>query len=229
MAQSGAAERRDPVQNDDPMAQARRNMVDSQLRPSDVFDPRVFRAMGRVPRENFVPEDRQAVAYVDRAVPLGDGRYLNAPLSTGLLLDRARVEPGDNALVIGCGRGYVAAVLSGLCASVVALEDGALAGEAASALQSYANVKAVSGPLQAGWSAKAPYTLIVVDGAIEELPATIVEQLADGGRLMTGVIEKGVTRLSRGVKSPSAFGLVDFIDSDIAPLPGFSKAREFQF
>lgn len=213
----------------DSMTQARRNMVDSQLRPSDVFDPRVFQSMGRVPRENFVPADRKALAYVDRAIPLGDGRHVNAPLSTGLLLDRAGIEASDNALVIGCGTGYVAAVLSGLCASVVALEDGHLAEQAATTLQAYSNVDVVAGPLSGGWSAKAPYSLIIIDGAVEELPSTIVDQLAEGGRLLTGVIENGVVRLSRGFKNGNAFGLVDFIDSDIAPLPGFQKAREFQF
>jgi protein-L-isoaspartate(D-aspartate) O-methyltransferase len=205
--------------------QMRRAMVASQLRTNAVNDPRVVAAMGLVARERFLPEAQAGLAYLDIATPIGKERALPAPVVLGRLLTEARVRSGERALVIGAATGYSAAVLLELGLHVTALEDDA--SFAANRLPSMAIW--VSGPLAAGWADGAPYDLVLVDGAIEQVPAAIVDQIADGGRLAGGLIDNGVTRLMIGRKAGGAFGVVRFADAEVPILPGFAIAREFSF
>lgn len=207
----------------------RRAMVASQLRTTAVNDPRVVSAMGQIPRERFVPAENAAIAYIDRAIPLGQGRALNPPMTTGRLLTEAHPQAADKALVIGAATGYAAALLAELVASVVSLEEDAGLLEAAHKAPVPANVTIVEGPLAAGWKKKAPYDLILIDGAVEYVPQPIIDQLADGGRLAAAVLDRGVSRLSIGRRSGKGFGLVAFADADAAPLPGFSRPKGFSF
>lgn len=205
----------------------RRAMVESQLRTTGVNDPRVIAAMSVVPRERFVPEERRALAYMDRPVALGGGRELNLPEATGALLTAARVEKEDHVLLVGAASGYTAALLRELAGSVVALEENAeLANAARGLLQ---DVEVVEGPLHEGWQACAPYDLIFVDGAIEQIPDSLVAQLADGGRLAAAVHDKGATRLGVGRKSGTGFGMDLFADCEASPLPGFARPKNFVF
>ena len=206
----------------------RRAMVSSQLRTTAVNDPRVVAAMAAVPRERYVPADRAAIAYADFAVPLGDGRLLNPPMVTGRMLTELHPLPTDHALVIGAATGYAAAVLARLVASVVALDtdDRIVASVSADPI---ANVERAAGPLAAGWSAGAPYDLILIDGAIESVPAAIVAQLAEGGRLAAAIVEGGVSRLSIGRRAGDAFGMTAFADADAVSLPGFAAPPAFKF
>lgn len=207
----------------------RRAMVESQLRTVGVNDPRVVAAMDAVPRENFAPADRRATAYADTCLPLGNGRSLNPPMTLGLLLTEAKLSGAERVLVIGAGTGYAAAVATRLAASVVGLEeDRELAATARGALEG-SGVTLVEGVLAAGHPAGAPYDLILIDGAVEQLPDAIVEQVADGGRIATGLIEQGVTRLAVGRVIRGAVGFITFADAAIAPLPGFSAPRGFSF
>ncbi len=217
------------VQND--FASMRRVMVESQLRPSDVNDPVVISAMAVTPREDFVPESRRQTAYTDRAVPLGaGGRVLNPPLSTGLMLDRAQLRHDDHVLIIGSATGYLAALLAPLVRSVVALEeDASFAGDAASQLSSFGNITPASGDLTKGHSRKGPYSLIIIDGAVEQLPDTIIKQLDENGRLLTGMVENGVTRIAMGHKRNGTFGLTPFADSDIMALSQFVAPKSYKF
>lgn len=208
--------------------QMRRAMVASQLRTTGVSDVGVLAAMGAVPRERFVPADRVPVAYADALVPLPGGRQLNSPMALGKLLTEARPVTADRVLLIGVATGYGAAVLARLSASVVAVEEDAhLAAVARSAIPS--EVQLIEGPLAKGYSKGAPYDLIVVDGAIEQVPQALIDQLKDGGRLATGVVDQGVTRLAIGRKAGSGFGLVPFADVAAAVLPGFERPRGFSF
>lgn len=207
----------------------RHAMVVSQLRTSAVSDPRVVDAMGDVPREAFVPAAQTALAYRDAPLPLGGGRAINPPLITGRLLVAADIRPTDRVLLVGAAMGYAAAVLARLAGSVVALEeDTALAGAARDAIAD-AKVRVVEGPLKAGWAEGAPYDVIVIDGAVEEVPEAIAGQLAPGGRLTTGLVDRGVTRLALGRRSEGGFGVVDFADLECVVLPGFAKPKTFQF
>ena len=204
--------------------QMRRAMVDSQLRTNSVSEPRLVVALSEVPRERFVPADVQAAAYTDRSVPLGGGRFLNPPLATARLIAEARPTARDRVLVIGSATGYAAAVLAGLVASVTALEE-----DAALTPVPTPGVRPVSGPLAAGWPDDAPYDLILIDGAVESVPRAISDQLVDGGRLATGIVERGVTRLAIGRRAGAAFGLVTVLDAEAVVLPGFAAPAGFTF
>lgn len=208
----------------------RHAMVASQLRTTAVNDPRVVAAMATVPRERFVPDDSASMAYRDTAVPVGNGRYANVPMATGKLLTEAYLVATDRVLLIGAAGGYTAALLSGLVAHVVAVEsDPALAGHARGALAAYANVTVVEGPLDVGHAADAPYDLLLVDGAVEHLPEALIAQVAIGGRVLTGLVDRGITRLAHGTRTAGGFALTPFADVDCVGLPGFAVPRGFTF
>ncbi|WP_394653702.1 protein-L-isoaspartate O-methyltransferase [uncultured Sphingomonas sp.] len=210
-------------------AAARAAMVVSQLRTTAVNDPRVIAAMADVPREAFVATEAAELAYRDRPVPLGAGREQNPPLATGRLLTAAELSPHDKVLLIGAGRGYTAAVLAELVAQVVAVESEAeLAAAARSALADAGNVTIVEGALTDGAADHGPYDVLIVDGAVEQLPDALVAQVKTGGRVLAGLIDGGVARLASGVKS-DGFALVPFADIDCVTLPGFERPRAFHF
>lgn len=198
-------------------------MVESQLRTSGVDDQRVVAVMARMPREDFVPAERRAMAYIDRAIPLGGGRAINPPLATGRLLKEAQVEEGDRVLLIGAATGYSAALLKALGAQVTAVEE-----EGGPDVMGYDGA-VVRGPLQAGAVDGAPYDLLVIDGAVEAVPTAIVQQLADGARVVTGIVERGVTRLCSGRAISGKLGLTSLTDVEMVVLPGFAAPEGFIF
>ena len=206
-------------------AAAREAMVESQLRPQGVTDPAVIEAMRSIPREDYLPSHTQPLAYVDRAVGIGEGRFLAAPAVLGQLLTEMVPERGQRALVVGAGTGYSAAVLAAMGLEVVAVEsDAALA-----AVARDNGIEVVEGPLKAGWPDAAPYDRILIDGAVEAIPETIIDQLADGGRLGTAIADRGITRLTVGRKSGNAFGTLSVGDAGVPELPGFQRPRAFTF
>jgi len=206
-------------------AAARVAMVESQLRPQGVTDPLILRAMGTIERERFLPDTTRALAYGDRGVAIGDGRFMSAPSVLGQLLMEMAPQPGQRALVIGAGTGYSAAVLAHMGLSVIALENsGGL-----SATAHELGVETVSGALEAGWKKQGPYDQILIDGAVEYIPDAIVDQLADGGRLGAALIDRGVARLIIGRKAGGAFGYLSIGDSGVPALPGFARPRAFTF
>jgi protein-L-isoaspartate(D-aspartate) O-methyltransferase len=205
-------------------------MVASQLRPNAVDDMRVVAAMARVPRERFLPEAARAVAYRDTTIPLGRGRSANMPMVVGRLLTDADLTPGDRVLLIGAAGGYTAAVLGELVSLVVAVEqDAALVALARDALDGLANIELVEGPLADGYPAGAPYDVLIVDGAAEHLPDALVDQVRPGGRIVAGVIDRGVTRLAAGRRGATGYGLLPFADAECVLLPGFERPRGFRF
>ena len=200
-------------------------MVESQLRPQGVTDPRVLDAMASVQRENFLPDRTRPLAYVDRSVAIGDGRFLPSPAVLGRLLTEMMLEPGQHVLVVGAGTGYSSAVLNHVGLNVVALESSAELADCAREL----GIDIVEGPLEDGWKKLAPYDRILIDGAVESIPDTIVDQLADGGRLGTALVDRGITRLTVGRKAGGAFGYLSLGDAGTPTLPGFSKPEAFTF
>ncbi len=208
----------------------RRAMVESQLRTNDVNDPVLLEAILSVPREAFLPEARRASAYIDRSVPLGNGRAINPPLATARLLVAAELKAGDHVLLVGAASGYTAALLARLGCTVIALEDDTgLAAQAATNLSGQAGIDIVAGPLAKGHAKGAPYDVVFVDGAIEAIPDALVDQLKVGGRAVFASIDRGVTRLCAGVRSAGGFGARAFADSEAAPLPGFALPKGFTF
>jgi len=206
-------------------ASARAAMVESQLRPQGVTDPAVLDAMGSVRREDFVASQARPSAYVDRAVPMGDGRFLPAPAVLGSLLTQMMPVRGQRALVVGAGTGYSAAVLEAMGLAVTALESSTEL--AARAREN--GIHVVEGALTAGWQKDAPYDQILIDGAVEYIPEPIVSQLAEGGRLGAALVDRGITRLIVGRKAGGAFGYFSLSDAGVPALPGFARHKTFNF
>jgi protein-L-isoaspartate(D-aspartate) O-methyltransferase len=181
----------------------RNAMVVSQLRPDGVTDPRVIDAMATVRREDFVPPERRSTAYADRLIPMGDGRGINPPMVTGRLLSEARIAPGERLLIVGSASGYTAAVASMLTDSV--------------------SIADADAPIEG------MFDVIMIDGAVEHVPDALVDHLAPNGRLITGIVESGVTRLAIGRRGGSGFGLHAFMDAEMVILPEFSRPPAFVF
>ena len=213
-------------------AAARRKMVASQIRTSEVSDPAVVEAMGAVSRELFVPPANRAFAYLDEDLAIGKGRYLIEPVVLAKLLQLADLQTTDNVLVVGAGLGYSAAVVARLARSVVALEsDGVLAAQASKVLAEVApgQVAVVVGDLKAGWPAKSPYDAILVDGAVGALPVGFKPQLADGGRLVCVVRDGPVGRATLVTRAGDSYGSRQEFDAMTPLLPEFAKLPKFVF
>ncbi len=214
-------------------AAARRNMVESQLRTNKVSDTELIEAFAGIPRELFVPERLRGIAYADRNIALENGRFMMEPMVLARLLQAARPEPGDIALDLGCATGYGTAVLSRLVATVVALEGEApLAAEANRILSELEidNAVIVEGALTEGYPKQAPYNVIVMGGAVAEIPPAISDQLADGGRLVAVV--KGNAGMGRATLMQRGGDVVSsrFLFDAAAPmLPGFEVELSFVF
>ena len=215
---------------------ARQKMVDGQVRPSDVTDLRIIEAMLAVPREAFVPEGQQALAYLDLDVEVGAQsgvkRYLIKPVVIAKMLQAAGIAATDRVLVAGCASGYSAALAAKLAAEVVATEsDPALADKAKSVLAGLglANVRVVNGPAATGAPSQAPYDVIILDGATQIAPEGLYEQLAMGGRLV-GVFAAGQPpRAEIVTRSPRDFGNRPLFDAYAPVLPGMERPATFTF
>lgn len=214
-------------------ADARKRMVDSQIRPNRVNDPSLLAALRRLPREAFLPPKLAALAYADEDVPLGNGRVLMEPLVLAKLIQLAAPNAGDRALVVGAGTGYGAALLAACGARVTALEeDRTLLAIASEALMAEApGVTLVSGPLAAGWPAGGPYDLILIEGGITAIPTAIESQLKqDGGRLVA--VLTGPGRPGQAVLAEPSAGRLraqPMFDCAVPTLPGFRPEPAFTF
>lgn len=210
--------------------QMRKAMVVSQLRTTEVSDPRVIAAMSHIAREDFVPAAQRSFAYADRGVQIGEGRALNPPLTTGRLLNMAHVTKADNVLLIGAATGYTAAALAQLAGSVTAVEQNAtLAATATKNLADYDNVRIETGNHADGWAPSAPYSVIIIDGLAEQIPQSLIDQLAPDGRIVAVVMDHGVARLAIGRTAGGHVGYQYFADGAGYPLPGFEVAKSFKF
>lgn len=215
-------------------AQARRVMVDRQVRTADVTDLRIIAALLDVPREAFVPAARRAVAYLDLDVPVNEsGRALLKPMVFAKLLQAAGITETDSVLDVGCATGYSAAVLAKLAGRVVALEeDTALvrgAGEKLAEQGDVTTVSVVPGTLAAGWAKGAPYDVIVLEGAAEVVPDSLLGQLKEGGRLVA-VVARGPLGKATLYRSAGGGTTAQPVFDAAAPLlPGFAKPAAFVF
>lgn len=187
---------------------ARRAMVDSQLRTSGVNARFVLERMLTVPREDFVPATARGTAYMDRAIRLENGGFLPAPVFHGMMLEEAAPRVDDKVVVVDAGSGYLTELVRPLVANVEMLGVDA----------------AAKGDVPATGA-----TLLLIDGAIEHLPAALAETLAEGGRVVTGLVERGVTRLATGRKVSGSLGLLPLAETGIPRLGQFDKPTGWTF
>ena len=214
-------------------AQARQNMVDGQLRPNRVTNPALLEAARDLPRERFLPAELQHVAYIDDDIPLPNGRALLEPLVICRMIQATDPKPTDVALDIGCGSGYTTALLSRLTSTVFGIDsDPALVQQATINLAALSadNVVIAARPMAEGWPEHKPYDVIVIGGAVEFIPDALLEQLADGGRLVAVVSEGrrvGSARLYQ--KIGATVSSRPLFDAGCRFLPGFAKPQQFIF
>ena len=215
-------------------ALARRNMVDGQLRPNRVNDAGLLAALSELPRERFLPEALRSVAYADDDVPLGNGRFMMEPMVLARLIQILQPRAEDKALVAAAGLGYGAAILGRLTKSVVAVEaDAGLAAAARKTLHELGvtGVEQVAGPSEQGAAASAPYDIVLIEGAVPEVPGAIADQLAEGGRLATVIADPsgalGVAHLF--VKQGGVVSGRPLFDAGTPLLPGFARPARFTF
>ncbi|HSK38353.1 MAG TPA: protein-L-isoaspartate O-methyltransferase [Arenibaculum sp.] len=212
---------------------ARFHMVEGQIRVNKVTDQALIEALSTTPRERFVPKAVRGVAYVDEDVQIAPGRYLMEPMVLARLLQTAMVRSTDIALDLGCGTGYATALLARLAATVVAVEsDPALAARASELLGELGvdNAAVVEAPLEEGYAQQAPYDVILVNGAVAEVPPVLFDQLAEGGRLVTVVAPRG--RLGQARIFSKAGGSVSsriIFEAGTPLLPGFEPKPAFEF
>ncbi len=211
---------------------ARNMMVDGQVRPNQVYNRRLLDAMRTLPRERFVRPQAIPLAYSDEDVPLGNGRVLIAPMVIARLVELATIRPGERALVVGSGTGYGAALLAACGADVTALEDdAALIAIARTALAGIGGVTQVEGPLCEGWRPGAPYDLLFIEGAADEVPFTLIGQIRTPGGRMVGVMTAGDRLCHAGIGEPSGGGLSfqPVFDCATPALPALRRQPGFVF
>lgn len=211
---------------------ARDLMIDGQLKPNQVNDPRILDAFRVVPRELFVPSSLKGVAYVDEDIEVAPGRYLLEPLVLARMIQAANPTARDVALDVASGTGYSAAVLAQLAGAVVALEeDQELADRATGTLLDlrYDSVVVVKAPLAQGCAEQAPYDVIVINGMVEEVPQALLDQLNEDGRLVAVENVRGVGKAMLYIKEGGIIGKRELFDAASPLLPGFVKPRGFVF
>ena len=207
-------------------ALARDNMIESQVRPNGVTDHRIIDSMAGIAREDFVPEHRRSVAYVDEDVEIAPGRFLIEAMAFAKLLQLAEIKPTDRVLHVGAGTGYGSAVIAPLAGSVTALEsDASLASKARMNLASCPGAEVVEGPLDQGWPPAAPYDVIIIEGRVGDVPQHVLHQLADSGRLVAVSGEGDVSKAMIWTAQGGGFASRPAFDATVSPLPGFARKK----
>lgn len=213
-------------------AQARTAMVDCQVRPSDVTRYSIIDAMLETPREQFVPKALSEIAYSESEIPLAPGRVVLAPRTMAKMLEAASIGPDDLILDLAPGLGYSTALLSRLGAAVIAIEpDESMADHAAETLSrlEHDNALVSQGVAEEGDAAHGPFDVIFINGAVEEIPIALTQQLKDGGRIIAIVAEGAIGKCRIAVRAENSMAVRDVFDATAPVLDGFRKAKEFVF
>lgn len=205
-------------------------MVDTQVRPSDVTKFPIIDAMLKVEREAFVPDALREAAYAETPVALGEGRVMLEPRTLAKALDALDIQPTDVVLDVACGLGYSAAVMARMADFVVALEaDETMTADAEARLGAAGvdNVAVLAGALTEGAAKHGPYDVIVVEGAVEEIPTGLTDQLKDGGRIAAVFAEGQLGTLRIGTRYDGHIAWRSVFNASVPVLPGFERARAF--
>ncbi len=210
---------------------ARTAMVDCQVRPNAVTDFEVINQMGSVPRERFVPEKLQKLAYLDQHLNVAADRWMLSPMRTAQIVQLAQIEPTDIVLDVACGTGYTAAVISGLANAVVAIDDDAeLVASATETLSDLdiGNVAVIQSELAEGHAKEAPYDVIIIEGAVDFVTDSLKAQVADGGRLVCVEKVDGVETAVLYTKSGKSLSRVEAFNASVPDLASFQAVPEFR-
>lgn len=205
-------------------------MVDTQVRPSDVTKFPIIEAMLTVPREAFVPSSKREAAYVGENIEIGSGRVVLEPRTLAKLLDALDIQPTELVLDLGCGLGYSTAVIARLADAVVAVEeDESLAAEAQRSLSAEGvdNAAVVVGALAAGDAKHAPFDVITIQGGVEVVPAVLLDQLKEGGRIGVVFMEGALGTAKVGYKIDGVVSWRQAFNAAAPVLPGFAAQRGF--
>lgn len=212
-------------------AASRTMMVDTQVRPNDVTKFPVIEAMLAIPREEFVPASRRSVAYSGENLEIGQGRVLLEPRTLAKMVDALDVQRSDLVLDLACGYGYSSAVLARMAEAVVAIEDDSdMAAEAERRLAEAGvyNVAVLNAPLVEGAPKQAPYDAILIGGGVEAVPATITDQLKEGGRIAALFLEGSLGTVRIGHRLNGRVNWRYGFNAHAPLLAGFSRARGFR-
>ncbi len=205
-------------------------MVDTQVRPSDVTKFPIIDAMLQVPRETFVPDRLREAAYIGENLDIASDRVMLEPRTLAKMLDALDIQPEHVALDIGCGLGYSTAILAQMCDFVVGVEDDDARAEEAQALllgHGTDNAAIMSGPLVEGAAKSGPYDLIILQGAVEEVPASLLDQLRDGGRIACIFAESSLGVVRIGFKIDGIVNWRFGFNAGAPVLTGFKKQAVF--
>lgn len=205
-------------------------MVDTQVRPSDVTKFPIINALLSVPREEFVPTDMREAAYVGENLDLPDGRVVFEPRTFAKMLDAIDITGSDMVLDLGCAYGYSSAVIAMIAEAVIAVEeDSKMAREATSLLgdMSADNVMVLEGDLIAGAAEHAPFDVIMVQGAVQDIPSALFDQLREGGRICALFMDAALGEVRVGHKLDGNVTWRRAFNASAPVLPGFSKAASF--
>lgn len=211
-------------------SQARKNMVEGQIRPNRITHQVLIEAMRDIPREAFVPDDQKAFAYCDENIPLDGGRVILSPLTTATLLQAASITENDSVLIVGCGTGYLSVLVAKIAGSVIAIDDNPLFTEVAEENAKdfdILNITFHNGPLTKGYPKHAPYSLIIIEGAVQDVPARLTDQLEDEGRLITILDEGESGNLVIYKKIGGKIAHMPLFSMGAPLIHDFAKQREF--
>lgn len=208
--------------------QQRLNMVENQIKPFSVINPRVLKAFGSVAREEYIPAERRGLAYLGGDLPMGQGRFMLEPAIHARLLQELPIEPESKILDIGCLTGYSTAILSQLAPDVLGLDSVEWVAQAKNL--AHESLAFEAGSLETGAALSAPFDIIIINGAIQYMPETIINQVKEGGVIAAfwrGVRNQGHAALYHKYNGDLREQVL--FDAVVPVLPGYEKQEGFAF
>ena len=209
-----------------------KNMIDGQVKPLSNIEPSILEALYNIDRKDYVPENFKDFSYSEKNIYIGNGRYLPKPAITAKLLSALKVETSETVLIIGSATGYSAAITSKIAETVICIEedqDLITYAEKIASINSTNNIVFINNQLSKGYIDQGPYSCILIEGGIEEVPNIILDQIAEGGKLVTVIMQNDTGSAIKYSRKNNQI-ISQFLFSIEAPsLKSFEKAKKFKF